>query len=502
MPPPPEQPGQSGPLALDEAIRIALSNSGVVRVLGGGAPSVAATPYDPAIAEARVRSALAAFDAGLTSSVYSNWIKRPPEALFGPGLAEPTERDEAGVTLNVTKPWLTGAESRVGYNPPLNYLYIPDADPDAFNPLYTSNIEFALRQPLLKGFGVAVNKAPIRIAQLRRDQVALETRQAVMASVRSVAEAYWELHAAREAAAAIEQVVPLLERVVQIEEERMAAQRSVRVDVAKAQSQLRAVRQQAYEARAAIVQSELRLRNLLGLLPTDGYQVIPSSRPLEAPVQIDLSASLATAQEQRPDLARQQLAVRTRETELLVARNAGLAQVDAVGLYRWTGTGEDVGSSMDQMFRTYFHDWQAGITVSVPIGRRAGAAGVRAATLQLARERALMQQALHAANHQITSLMEEAAYAHQLFVEADARLRANTEWLEGAKIRYENPPPSGDDWLLAATNDYLTALRSQADAAADAQAFLARYNTALARLQEATGTILNDNGVEWDCGEE
>ena len=66
------------------------------------------------------------------------------------------------------------------------------------------------------------------------------------------------------------------------------------------------------------------------------------------------------------------------------------------------------------------------------------------------------------------------------------------DWLDGSKIRYENPPPSGDDWLLAATNDYLSALRSQADAASDTQKFLSKYNAALARLNEAMGTIAKD----------
>jgi len=50
-------------------------------------------------------------------------------------------------------------------------------------------------------------------------------------------------------------------------------------------------------------------------------------------------------------------------------------------------------------------------------------------------------------------------------------------------------------------NDYLLALRSQADAATDAQTLLARYNGALARLSEAKGTILNDFNVVWSLSE-
>ncbi|MCE9604984.1 MAG: TolC family protein [Planctomycetia bacterium] len=495
--------GGERPLSLEEAIRFGLGNSGVVRVLDGSGGSVAAaTLYDPELADARARIPLAAFDPYVTSSVYSNWINLPPNAVFGPGLAEPTKRDELGFTAALAKPWITGGESRIAYNPPLGYLYLP-LGTTSFNPLYTSNTEFSLRQPLLKGAGIDVNKAPIRIAHLQRDQTLYETKQAAMAAVRSITEAYWDLHASTAAAKAIEEVIPLLERVVQIEQERFAAQRSVRADVAKVESQLRAVRQQGIQARSAVVQRELRLRNLLGLPPSDGTCLVLTSQPLQAPATLDMQASTATAMELRPDLIRQRLAVRTRETALLAAKNAGLPQLDAVALYRWNGVGNQLGDALQEMYGTQYTDWQTSMTFTMPLGRRAAAAGIRSAAIQLSREQALLRQATHSAIHQINSLTQEAEYTYRLYAEANARLLANVDWLGGAKIRYENPPPAGEstDWLLAATNDYLSALRSQADAATDTQTFLARYNALLARLNEARGTILTDYGVEWERGE-
>lgn len=495
--------GNSRQLSLEEAIQFGLGNSGVVRVLdGSGGTVAAATFYDPEIAEARARATLAAFDPNFTSALYSNWINQPPEAVFGPGLAEPTRRDEMGWTGTLSKPWVTGGESRIGYNPPLGYLYLP-LGTTSFNPLYTSNIEFSLKQPLLKGAGVDVNKAPIRIAHLKRDQSIYETKQAAMASVRGIIEAYWDLQAATAASQAIDQVVPLLERVVHIEKERLAADRSVRADVAKVESQLRAVRQQGFQARSAVVQRELRLRNILGLPPNDGTVLTPTSQPLRAPVVIDPATSSDTALAIRPDLVRQRLAVRTRETELLAVKNTGLPQLDASALYRWNGVGNQLGDSLSQMFGTQYSDWQTSLTLSVPLGRRAAAANIRAATIQLCREKAVLQQNTHNVIHQVNAISQEAEYTYQLFSEAEARLQANVEWLDGAKIRYENPPPAGDgsDWLLAALNDYLLALRSQADAATDAQTFLARYNALLARLNEARGTILTDYNVQWARGD-
>jgi len=212
-------------------------------------------------------------------------------------------------------------------------------------------------------------------------------------------------------------------------------------------------------------------------------------------VTIDPVASTARALELRPDVIRQRLAVRGREQELLAAKNLGLPQVDAVGLYRWNGVGDRLDDSLNQMITTQFADWQTSLTFSMPLGRRAAAGAIRAATLQLAREKAMLQQTTHSAVHSVNALAREAEYAYRLYTEANARLRANTDWLEGAKIRYENPPPDGDDWLLAATNDYLSALRSQADASSDTQSFLARYNASLARLSEATGTILDEQSV-------
>lgn len=487
------------PLTLDDAIRISLSNSGIVRVAAGGTVTASpASPYDPQIADALIRVPQARFDPILNSVASANWINHPSGSVFGPGLVAPNQRNDATALGNLTKTWLPGTETRVGYNPSTGYLFRPNYSGSSFNPLYTSNLEWAVKQPLLKGGGIKANKAPIRIAYLRRDQSALTTRQAVMASVRSVAEAYWELSSSQNTVTALEAIAPLLKQAASIEREKMAAQRSVAADVAKIDAQLHQLMQQIVAAKSAVVQSELRLRNLIGVPPNDGFVFFPSTPPLGAPVQIDVSAATSTAIENRPDVIRQASMVRTRECELLIARNAALPQLDLLGLNRWNGVGGLLDDSLSQMSSAEFADYQVSLTLTAPIGLRAGAATIRAATLQLKRESALMEQAVHATAHQVSSLAQEASYSQQLYAEAEIRTKSNAEWLSGARIRFENPPPAGDgqDWLLAALNDYLLAMRSQSEASIDAQTFLARYNIALARLSEATGTILNEFDIQ------
>lgn len=487
--------GTSAPLTLDDAIRIGLSNSGIVRVAAGGTVTGSpATPYDPQIVDAQIRVAQAAFDPIVNSISSANWINHPSGTVFGPGLSAPNQRDDATLLGNITKTWITGTETRVGYNPSTGYLYRLNYSGSSLNPLYTSNLEWALKQPLLKGGSIAANKATIRIAYLRRDQSALTTRQAVMASVRSIAESYWELTSTRNTVTALETIAPLMQQAATIEREKMAAQRSVAADVAKIEAQLHQLAQQIAVAKSAAVQSELRLRNLVGLPPVDGFIITPSTAPLTAPITIDVAGATSTAIANRPDVIRQASMVKTRECELLVAKNAALPQLDLLGLNRWNGVGGYWNNSLSQVASTEFVDYQASVTMTAPIGLRAGAANIRAAVLQLEREKALMKQAVHSANHQVSSLAQEVSYSLQLFNEADSRRKINAEWLAGARIRFENPPSAGDngDWLLVALNDYLLAMRSESDANVDSQTFLARYNIALARLSEATGTILNE----------
>jgi outer membrane protein TolC len=484
-------------LTLDEAVRVGLGNSTVARVSSGGDVGASSTTaIDPEIAAARARAALAIFDPTFNSALFGNWINQPPSSFFGPGIPEPAQRNEAGLNFGVSKPWLTGAETRVAYNPPLGFLYIPNSTSSSINPLNTANVEFAVRQPLLRGANSEANRAPIRIAQLRTEQSEWDFRQAVMGTVRSISEAYWDLQASRAAVGALDAMLPLMEETVRIEEQRLLAQRSVRADLARTRAQLHSMRQQQAALQSAVVERELRLRNLLGIPPADAWFIVPVSQPTVAETRLDPVAAMNSAVTRRPDLIRQQITLRVREIECLVAKNQTRVQFDATGLYRVSGLGETLGEALGQASGWQYTDWQTGLTLTIPLGRRAARANAEAAQLQLQRERIVLQQALHATGHRIADLVRQIDFTYRQYQEALQRAQETQEWLRGAKLRYENPPPAGDDWLLAALNDYLLALRSQADAAAEVNVQISRYNALLVRMEEAMGTLLDEAQVQ------
>lgn len=489
---------QPWPMTFGEALNISMRNSSVVRTLNGGTVSAAGTSFDPAVNAAQAKAALAIFDPVFQTSVYANWISQPSGEIFGPGIPEQVRRNEAGVLASLTKPLQTGGNVRVAYNPPDAFVYFPNGTPGFINPINNANTEFSVTQSLLRGFGTAFNRAPIRIAQIQTDQSTWDLKAAVMGSVRSVTQAYWELQAAYVSLKAIEDVLPLIEEVLRVEQANFEAQRSIRADVVKAQAQLYQYRQQRLAAKSNILARELALRNLLGLEPADGRNIVPAAEPTRAPIKVDPTATMQIATTNRPDLIRQRLNIRIRELQLMMANNGMKPQLDVNALYRMNGLGNTVESAWKQMVTNEFNDWQVAAVFSMPLGRRMAKANARGATIQLEREQALLRQAMHQAAYQLSDVLRQLEYLQQQYIEADARVRNAEEWLQGSRIRYQNPPPGieGQNWLLQALNDYLMALRFKADAAVDAATLLAAYNTQLARLEEATGTLLATNDIQ------
>src|SRR5206468_1927562 len=134
----------------------------------------------------------------------------------------------------------------------------------------------------------------------------------------------------------------------------------------------------------------------------------------------DWDALLRFAEQRRPDIIELKLVLDADRQRRIQAENAALPQLDATALYRWNGlsgrlpaTGERISSDLGQ-----FTDWSVGINFSVPLGLRNGRALVREQDLIILRDRANLEQGLHAAGHDLattTRSLESAFEQYQAY---------------------------------------------------------------------------------------
>ncbi|HQR08596.1 MAG TPA: TolC family protein [Gemmatales bacterium] len=478
-------------LSLDDAIRIALENARVIRVLAGtAAVSTGTTIYDAAITNTTIDQAQAVFDPTLKWDSILNHTNSPI-AVFDPfdpqrSLITGTSTDRYSSLFGLSKTNEIGGKWSVDWSETPSRFNT--TGPFPLNPERPSSVTLSYTQPLLLGGGFSVNTAPIVIARLNTEQSFFQYKNNVQQLVRGTIEAYWNLVQAR---------VNVWARKIQEQQskeafDREAARLKTGFTDLGTLSQTRVTynqfRSNRIAAEADVLAREGALRNLLGLEPNDDRQIVPTSAPSSQRLPHNWDELVRVAEQRRPDLVELKIIVEADQVRLTQAENLALPQLNAVSLYRWNGlqgempNGEDINSASGK-----YGDWSVGINFSVPLGLRQGRAQVRQQKLLILRDQANVEQQLHLAIHQLASTVRELDSAYEQYLAyketreaADSNLKVQNEKFKNGQTIYLN--------VLLALNDWGNAISSEAQQ-------LLNYNTSLAALEQQTGTILETHGL-------
>ena len=479
-------------LSLDEAIRTALANSEVVRVLAGvSASSTGRTIYDAAITSTAIDEAHAPFDPTVTANSTFNRIDRPSNsngaAIIG------NRGDNRAFDLNVSKRTVTGGTFNLNVNPsrfrqPQDPFLLQI--PSFLNPRTSSSTSMSYTQPLLRGRGRAVNVAPIVLARIETERSYFQFKSSVQDLVRSVMDGYWGLVSARTDVWARRQQETQSKGALDLAEARLRAGLVDVSDVAQARLAYHNFRASLITAESTLLQREAALRNVLGFPPYDPERIVPVTPPAQDRIEPDWREVLMLAEERRPDLIELKLVLEADEQRLLQRNNEALPQLDAVALYRWNGLQGTVPSGAVLSSRPgQFNDWTLAVNFSVPLGLRQSRASLRRQELVIARDWANLEQGLHAVSHTIAAnLRNLAQFYEQYEAYREARAAADIN-LQRQYAEYR----AGRTILL----NLLQAINSWGDSVSAEAAALLQYNAELANLEQQTGTILETHGVRF-----
>lgn len=293
-------------------------------------------------------------------------------------------------------------------------------------------------------------EAGMTIAQANRDASAGNFQSALMAHVRSVEQQYWALFYIQVEVWARETAVKLCEEVVRAEENDLG-NRGQAADVAEAKQALERCRGALAKATAEATTVERGLRNILGLPAIDGRRIVPVTAPTVAKVEPNWQRSLAAMMENQPDVRQQRELASSAEAEERALRDACKALPPS------------------------------------DLGRQsiAGKAAEEAKALA-GRQREFSRKVILQATNTLARFTLEIDGSYREFRQARRRREAAQAVLDGARAAYE-------EGRTGFTNDRLfAAIAAYADAVAGEAEALCTYNTAVAALDEAKGTILAD----------
>jgi hypothetical protein len=201
--------------------------------------------------------------------------------------------------------------------------------------------------------------------------------------------------------------------------------------------------------------------------------------------------------------------VKRRELELIAAKNFLLPRLDAVGRYRWLGMGSELinyepttnpptfdNAGMDpSAYRSMtlgdYQEWQLGLEFRMPLGFRREMAGVRNAQLQLAKERAILQEGELELSHQLSQALRELEDTQVISKTNFNSLIAARRNLDALQILWDSE--RGDRATLISV--LLEAQRRLAAAESEYYRSVVNYNKAIANIHFRKGSLLEYNGI-------
>ena len=521
---------------LEEVVQLALSQSKILRDLGGTilqSPSSVQTYWNAALQETDpqfgIDAALSAFDAQFSSSIFGEKNDRAINNEFFGGGTRTLNQDALVLQSQLTKRAITGSEFSFRHNVEYDANNAPS---NLFASAWNVNFESEFRHPLLQGGGMQFNRiaGPSRtpglyggvlIARVNTDIELADFEMSVRDLVSNIENAYWDLYfsyrdldakiAARDAAldtwrrihalyeagrrgGEAEKEAQAREQFFRFQEEVQNALSGRLVDGTRTGNGSGGG---TFRGNGGVHVAERRLRRILGLPPTDGRLLRPSAEPITAPIQFDWSQVTSETLVRRTELRRQRFETRRRELEWIASKNHLLPRLDAIGRHRLRGFGDDLldtdsnnppfDNAYENLTGGNFQEWQLGFELTVPIGFRRAHSANRHAEMQLCRARAILREQERQVLHDVSDAVAEMQRAFVVSQTSFNRFDAAQQQLAAVKAAFDAEKAPLD--LL------LDAQRRLADAQSRYFRTLAEHAIAVKNVHFAKGTLLDYDGV-------
>lgn len=358
-----------------------------------------------------------------------------------------------------------------------------------FNPEYRSGIGLAMTQPLLKGHGTAVNKAPIQKARNEMQASSETLEEQRLDRALEVITAYWFFYISREFAATREFLVEQGQKLVRINEKKLEVGDARKLDVIEAESDLASRNKDLLTAQNDIGDRSDDLKRLI--FPFDqreewDLELLPLTEAQEESIDPPgWQQVAAVALERRPALRRRRQILQNNDLDILVAENEVLPRFDLNGSLRFNNLADSKGEVLN--YEEDFYTISAGFSLEMPLGNRGARYGLASARLQKIRALLEYKDAENQVVEEVRAGVRDTVNRKKEIDAAKEAVRLALERWSAEQKRQE----VGYSTTFQ-VRDAQAAWQEAKDAELQA---LFDYQVAIATLDRAQGTLLEKYGI-------
>jgi outer membrane protein len=272
----------------------------------------------------------------------------------------------------------------------------------ALNPAYDADVTLAVRQSLLAGAGVAVNRAGIERAEIGLQRAKLDYKSQVLDIIQDTENAYFNLAYAREQLLVRNFSLALAQKLYDEAKTRRDTGVATELDVLQAEVGVANARRNAILAEQEAKDRQEALLALIGQFELDAplgsvrFSEVTDATPVFA-------SSYQLAKLNQPDFLSSQAAIDQLRLDLKLAKDAARPDLSvgaALGLSGTNGSGSDAfNDALDRQG----HSWQVDFAFNYPWGQKADKARERQSLAALNREQTRLRQAEQTIEIQVRS---------------------------------------------------------------------------------------------------
>jgi outer membrane protein TolC len=380
------------------------------------------------------------------------------------------------------------------------------------NPYYSGQLSFTFTKPLLRDFGPAISRRQILIARNNRDVAEQNYKRALLDTLYSVEEAYWNLVYSIENLKVMKTSLRLAEDLLTRNSAQLKIGMIAPIEVLTAESEVASRKADILQAEVLVKNREDTLRTLLNFSAEEREKIslIPSDAPTVEKRDLSVETALALAMASRPELMSARVDLSSRDLDLTFARNQLLPRLNLVANY-WSpsvsGTqilyqddnplsGIVIGTipgGSDQAIKDAlqfkYKNWSVALSLSIPMNALLSRAQAQQAKISLDQSRLAMQNTEQRIFLEVRNAIRD--------VENNAQ---RVEAYEIARQLAEKTLDAEERKAAAGLSISYTVLQRQRDLVlAQSRELQARIDYVLsqARLDLATGLTPDHKNISW-----
>jgi outer membrane protein TolC len=428
------------------------------------------------------------------------------------------------LTYGVQQSFWNGTQVSLGLSSVFDYNQ--NATTALFNPYDSGSLALNITQPLLNGFGVALNKRAYHKARNNLKADDLQFKNQVITTVAGVVGLYWDLVTFDNDLKIKQQTLELDTKLYEDNKRRAELGAIAPIDIIQAEADMKAAEQDVIAQDSQVLQQEMILKNYLtrgGLdnrlvavarvVPTDHIEV-PAQEPV-IPVQDLIAAALLN----RPEVEQNSISLENARLDLLGVKNNLLPTLSATASLSNAGQGGAIstipqpvvgangaisyqkltaadvnqfliggyGTVLSQIFSRNFPNYSVGFQLTVPLRNRANQADLITNELSLRQAEIQDKQLRNTIKLNVLNSWTAVRNARAAWETSIVARKLYDQTTAGVRRKYELGTATILDVVIAQRDDTARQLSEQ-----DA---LNQYQRARTNLQQTLGNTLDEYSV-------